>query len=184
MRYVMLAALLGCPSPEPVVTSEPESAEGGELGVALDDAWMRDALDRGLDEVAAPSLTWVEHFNEVAEGDEADPRTDADGMVRDARRLCDEDRLDALRRLTEELRDKIHVLEEHAFDCEENRCSFAPVGEYDLDAILELRRAGNSFEIIGVARLDSATATDEYLEQADAWMDSAIRGLDPCPGET
>ena len=184
MRFAWLVLLLACPSPEPSDPIVTESSEGGELGVELDEAWMRDALERGLDQVAADSLSWVEHFNEVAEGDEADPRTDERGMVREALRLCGEDRLEPLRRLTQTLRDKIGTLGDDAFECAGSRCSFAPLGEYDLDATLELRRADDSFELIAVTRVDSATATEEYLQQASEWVDSALRSLDPCPSET
>ena len=89
---------------------------------------MRDALDRGLDQVASESIAWVEHFSEVAEGDEADPRVDEQGMVRDAVRYCGAARVNHLQRLTSTLRDKIGVLGDDAFECAGRRCVFSAVG--------------------------------------------------------
>ena len=181
MRYLSLVILLACPAPEPALPPEPEVESGGELAVALDDAWMRDALEVGLDQFAGDSLRWVEHFSEVAEGEEADPRTDADGMVREALRYCGDDRLEPLQRLTRMLRDKVGVLGQDAFRCEGRRCTFSPVGEFDLDATLDLERAGDTFVIVAVTRIDSSMVSEEYLSAAHAWVDAALRELEPCP---
>lgn len=184
LMRIWLVLLLACPAPEPVEAPVDESA-GSELSErALDESWMREALEVGLDRYAADEIRWVEHFSETAEGEEADPRTDAEGMVREAIRLCGEDRLERLRVLTRALRDKLGVLGPDAFSCEGRSCTFPPVMEYDLDATIDLRRAGESFEVVAVTRIDSATATQEYLDEAREWVDLALRELDPCLPET
>lgn len=178
---LVLGLLLGCPAEsEPVEPTTGDEDPTTELGPQLDEAWMQTALDRGLEHYAADSVAWAEHFNEVAEGDEADPRTGEDGMVRDAVRLCGDDRTVRLAQLTTNLRSKIGMLGDDAFECSGHRCTFAAAGEYDLDATLEMQREGDSFQITTVTRVDSASMTEEYLHTAAEWLQQALETLPPC----
>lgn len=185
--YAFIAALAlgGCPRPaaDPALDPGPARGTHGAEAPAREpsEAWLREVLTAGrLPELVAPDgVIWVEHYREVDDA-HRDPRADAEGIVREARRRCGDELREAAVRLERQLQQKLEALGDAAIRCEADRCVLAPMMEFDHEITLEFTVGPGEPMLRAVLRRDPP-AHGRDAEEVDAWIAEARREAEaPC----
>lgn len=158
--------------------------------IEINPALILDFANGDLPTLAAVDPARGVDFFEYASAPGEDPRADASGMVRVAKKFCDAEltlRLDVLR---SDLKRRVGELVEYGddanayFRCEEMECRFDGMMEYDLGGAIAFENTPeHGTVLVSVFRYETALVTEAFFEDARAWAQKETIELDQqrCP---
>ncbi len=162
------------PAAEPAPRAAPEPAPPADAPTA---AFIR-RLATGAEPFASHvsperGVVFVEYFSDASG---QDPRADAQGVVKEARRLCGDELSGRLDRLREDLARRVETsAHDPLFTCSGRVCTFPAEMEYDLGG--ELRFAPG-LVLESVVRTEGGPVTEEFVAEAERWAEDALRRLE------
>lgn len=192
MLVSLIPLIAGCASSPPPTNADADVATEPAPAAAAEGATSAVSSTLLLDVVAGrtppgaiidPQRGFV--FVEVDNDAPDDPRADARGRVREARRVCADDAHALLERLTSDLRERTNGGKDDVFACVEHMCTHPPrVGDQaDRAGSYAFQSPDGKPVLAVVVRMGHEAATPGERKALEKWVDFNISRLlgEACP---